>query len=109
MTATTGNYAATHARAYATLTKKGAPITFTKAGVTVAGSAVEDAGDPQAYGAMNLIERDPHTLIVCLTTYGDVVPQGALCWWAGTRYTVEKKYPTAPDGVPVITKVVVAV
>lgn len=73
---------------------------------SVGGKAVQVAGDPDRYAALNLVLVNPVTLLVAaknLTTKPKVGMQVA---WAGELYTVRDVEPTAPDGTAIIYTVV---
>ena len=83
--------------------------TFTGATtVTVTGSAIEIAGAPDLYAALELIEREAPTLLFSASTYGELPALGASVTWGGAVYTVRSIDPLAPDGVAILATIVVA-
>lgn len=118
------SYAEDAASAVADLSEAGAAVTFTltapgtytestdtfSAGstTTVAGYAVEVPGDPRAYAALELIQRDARTLLFASSTYGSTPGLGATLTWAGATFTVRSVQRVAPDGTAVVSTVVVA-
>lgn len=83
--------------------------TFTGAAtVTVAGSAMEIAGDPDTYAALELVQSEAPTLLFSASTYGALPGLGASVTWGGAAYTVRSVDALAPDGVAILATIVVA-
>lgn len=120
-------YAPQAASALATITRKGAAVTFPDATGTapvfdqttetwtagtltdVTGRAVEIPGDPNTYQALSLVQSNPVTLLLAASGLTITPAPGMSFTWAGTAYTVRLVSPLAPDGTPVIYTVVGAV
>jgi hypothetical protein len=73
---------------------------------TVVGVAIRVRGDPEIYKRLGLVEAESPTLLFVPTTYGETPAVGWTTTWNSTAYTVRAVYPTAPDGVVIMTKVV---
>ena len=117
-------YAATHARAYATVARKGAAVTFTRTTpgtydpatdttsaptiTTITGSAVRVTGSPDTYRALSLIESQAPTLLFAPATYGSLPKQGDKVVWGGVTLTVKDVSPLEPDGTPITANIVVS-
>lgn len=115
-------YAATHSRAHDLVRRKGAAVTFTTTTQaydpatdtltpttsTVAGQAVQVAGDPERYRDLGLIETEARTLLVAPTTFGQVPAVGAAVTWGGVTWTVRWLEPVAPDGTAIVVEIVVS-
>ena len=118
------SYAAQHASALRMLRAKGASCTFTKATkthtastdavvtgtpVVLKGAAIRTEGDPKVYERLQLTEAEAPTLLFASETYGDAAPPlGATTVFGGVGFTVKEVQPVAPDGTPIVSKVVVA-
>lgn len=116
-------YVAEHASALDQITEAGAAVTFTKVvpGVydpetdtwtdaddqSVSGSALRVKGDPETYKSLGLVEHEAPTLLFAPDTYGEVPALGATVPFGGETYTVKNVDPVAPDGTPIIVRVVV--
>lgn len=119
-----GKFARAHASALAKVQAKGQPVVFTRTGVsayddatdvttpgadiTIAGFAIAVAKNPTLYQSLGLVMTDAPLLEFVASSYGDKVPMGATVAWGGATYTVKSVLPVAPDGVPILSKVVVA-
>lgn len=95
------------------ITEFGAPVVFVadawKGGTIAAdvtGQAVEIEGDPDTLQTLNLIQRNPVTLIVAAQGLGLTVTPGLSFRWADKPYTVQLATPLAPDGTPIVWTVV---
>ena len=116
------SYRDQHTGALATLTERGAAVTFTQTttdytpttGIqtvstsTVVGYAIRAKGDPRQYADLGLVQREPVTLVFTPTTYGQVPALGATVTWNSTTYIVENVSPVAPDGNAILSRVVIA-
>ena len=118
------HYAAPTKRAYVTLRRKGAAVTFTQtipgtydaatdtygpnSTVTVTGYAVRDQGNPQTYDALGLSLSEAPTLIFGSVTAGSLPALGAKVTWNAIVYTVRDVQPVDPDGQAIIAMLVVA-
>ena len=108
MTVTVGAYAAEHASAHArVVAAKGVPVTFTKGANSIPGVAVRVRGKSQVYLALSLIQSESPTLLFVADTYGDAVPLGATVTFGGTKYVSRDIDPVAPDGLPIMSRVIV--
>ncbi len=120
---TPGKYMSDHIDAVNELTEAGDAIVFVKksrlpdaadpsltriARTTVGGVAIEKRGDPKEYEQLKLVEKDLVTLVFAATNYGDTVPLGANVNWNSRGYRVVSVRNVAPDGVPIISNVVIA-
>ena len=76
--------------------------------MTVSGFALQVKGDPEEYEALKLIEKATLTLLFVAETYGDSPPLGASCEWGEMRYQVEAIRKLAPDGVSILSRVIVS-
>ena len=117
------SYAADHAGALADIKEAGADVTFSKNARTydrgtgrstvsaqsVVGYAIEVRGSPRVYEALGLKITEAVTLVFAANTYGDIPNLGMTCSWGGETYTVRDVSPTAPDGIAILARVVVAV
>jgi hypothetical protein len=117
------DYAATAARAAATLDRKGAAVSFTAekvgrvydedtglwtegADVTDNGFAVELPDQMERYQRLGLSLNDPVTLVVSKLSALTPAP-GMKMAWAGRTYTVRPPVDhVAPDGGPIISTVI---
>lgn len=125
-----GTYDATATRALGTITRKGAPVTFTFARgdgtyladidfesyagpVSVFGYAIRDettaapAGAPITREGGTLIETESPVLLFAPSTPGQLPAEGMLVAWGGHTYSVVSVDPIAPAGKAVIARVVV--
>lgn len=118
------SYATDHASAYADVLEAGAAVTFTaispgtyaeatdtwsgSATTTVVGYAVEIPADVRRYEALELVQREPKTLLFACSTYGSVPSLGMTVTWNSVVYTVRDVQVVAPDGSAIISTVVVA-
>ncbi len=122
-------YALDHASALADVRAAGAAVTFTSetpgthdaatgtvatpTTTTVAGYAIQvkpktDA-DNRAYSGAGLNPSDAPMLLFAASTYGQVPALGSSCTWNGVRYVVRAFGDSvAPDGVAILSRVVVA-
>ena len=125
----TGLYAAEHRSALVDLLAAGAAVTFSRmtpgahnaaTGVvaaptetTVAGYAIQirmlTASDRETYRGLGLTPAVAPMLLFAASTYGDAPGLGDTCTWNGAAYTVKGfGDPVAPDGVPILTRAVIA-
>ena len=77
---------------------------------TVVGTAVRGAGNPKRYQALGLVESDAPTLIFVPTTYGQFPEPGDTVVWpptGGSTYTVRDVENISPDGVSILSRVIV--
>lgn len=102
------SYTGQHASALARVKRRGAAVTFTRAGATTPGYAVRAKGDPNTYLARSLIESQAPTLFFVPTTYGDTPQLGDVCTWGGVTLTTADVNPIAPDGTTLAARVVVS-
>lgn len=116
------DYSATHARALALVTRKGAAVTFTHSDssqadatgivtstdTTVVGTAVRDAGNPKRYERLSLIESEAPTLLFTPTTFGECPSPGDTCTWAGNSFVVRDVLPIGPNGDVIAASVVIS-
>ena len=101
-------YAAEHSSAFQDVKDAGAEVSFTKRTMTVSGVALQIKGDPEEYEALKLIEKATLTLLFVAETYGDSPPLGAFCEWGELRYQVEATRKLAPDGVSILSRIIVS-
>ena len=101
-------YAAEHSSAFQDIKDAGAEVSFRKKTMTVSGFALQVKGDPEEYEALKLIEKATLTLLFVAETYGDSPPLGASCEWGEMRYQVEAIRKLAPDGVSILSRVIVS-
>lgn len=120
-----GNYAETHAGALADVADAGAAVTFslttpgtydaatdtytTPTTATVAGFAIEVAGDPDTYKALSLVRSSAPSLFFTPSTYGALPAVGYTVTWNSIVYTVRDVSPLSPDGTPIAATIVVSV
>lgn len=118
-----------HASALAKIRAKGSPVTFTlttpgahdaatglvdtPTETTVAGYGLQvsalTASDRRAFDAVGLTPSEALMLLFAATTYGEKTDLGASCLWNGVRYVVRTfGDAVAPDGVPILTRPVIA-
>lgn len=118
------SYAADHAAALADLRAAGARVVFAAptgrthdpatgmltggAPGLVPGAAIRVRGNPTRYEALRLVESEAPTLLVALDDYSATVPLGAQVAFGQVTYTVRDVEPVAPDGTPIVLRVVVA-
>ncbi len=117
-------YAASAQRALATITRKGAPVTFPGAPASapvfdeatgqwsggsgpsadVIGRAIQIEGDPDRFKALNLVLVNPVTLMIAAKGLPvGVIAPGKPMRWAGVDYTIRDAGDTlAPDGEPIL-------
>lgn len=109
-----GSYAVDHADALADVAEAGASVSFSRTTgqtvsdstdvatggttVTVAASAIELEGDAQTYRDLSLVQRNPVTLFVIPSTYGDDVQPGDAFTWGSVDRTVKLVRTLSPDG-----------
>lgn len=111
-----GKYASDHASALADLAAAGAsPIVFTRDdGSTIAGAAVEVAGDPVRYQLAELVLSTMPALLFAPYEYGlraftpSFVLPGDWTLWNDVVFVVRDVACTAPDGVVIVSNIVVA-
>lgn len=115
----TSIYAATAARALATIRRKGGTVLFATtsgrvydadtgqwtggAPVTASGWAVQEEDDPMRISALGLSLVDPVTLLVAAFGLGIVPATNMAMTWAEVIYTVKNVEALAPDGTTPIT------
>jgi hypothetical protein len=114
-------YVVEHAAALADVRLAGTAVTFSRstttyteatdvaslATTTVAGYALRVRGDPERYRALSLVESAAPTLLFVPTTYGDRPEVGDTLTWESATHTVRDVSPLAPDGTPILARVVV--
>ena len=111
-----GKYAPEHASALADLKAAGAsPIIFTRAdGHKVSGAAIEVRGDPVRYQLAELVLATMPTLLFAPDDYGlraftpSFVLPGDRTTWNGIGFVVRDINYTAPDGVVIVSSIVIA-
>jgi len=117
-------YTQQHASSHATLKRKGAAVTFTHASpgaydattdthtspasTTVAGYAIQDAGNPEQYKALDLIESEAPTLFFTPTTFGSLPALNDTVSWNSVTWFVRSILPIAPDGTAIAARIVVS-
>ena len=101
-------YAAEHSSAFQDIKDAGAEVSFTKRTTIVSGVALQVKGDPEEYEALKLIEKAALTLLFVAETYGEFPPLGASCEWGQLKYQVEASRKVAPDGVPILSRVIIS-
>jgi hypothetical protein len=78
--------------------------------VTLSGSAIEitpSSKESEAYRAATLTAERHKLLLFAADTYGDAPVKGMTCEWGGVTYTVAALLgPTAPDGVAILSRLV---
>lgn len=106
------------------LRRKGAAVTFShgNAGTydaatdtwsggsvtSVTGYAMQIAGNPDLYTALNLIESDNPTLLFQPDTVGQLPALGATVLWGPETLTVKNIAPLAMNGTPTAARIVVS-
>lgn len=112
-------YDAVAVRALATITKKGAEVTFARASAggvydpatdtwsggsssSTVGKAVQIPDDPQRFLALGLKTTDAITLMVAASDLGITPVSGDVFGWAGVFYTAKDCEAIAPDGTPIL-------
>jgi len=75
---------------------------------TITGSAIQVRGDPEVYKALSLIESEAPTILWVPTTYGQAPEPGYTVTWSNTEYTARNVRTIQPDGVPIMSYVVIA-
>ena len=120
-----GKYGSDHAGAYADILAAGGAITFESQTRVpdpddpnrertilrtsrIPGVAMEVKGDPREYERLKLVEKAPATLLFCAEIYGQEPPLGASCTWASERRIVKRVRKVAPDGEPILSRVVIS-
>jgi hypothetical protein len=116
------SYQEDHAGAYADILETGQAVTLTRTAKThtpstdamttsrseIAGAAVQVKGTPKAYAALGLVESEAPTLLFAAATYGDAAQLGDELEWNSKTVRVKSIDPTAPDGTPIVARLVVA-
>jgi hypothetical protein len=78
---------------------------------TITGSAIEkSSGEADVYAALSLMRAEAPLLLFTPTTYGDEVQIGDTLQWpeSGTTYTVRSARHLRPDGVVILSYLVVS-
>ena len=117
-------YAPEATSALADIKAAGAAVTFTQtvpgtydpatdtwtspSAVTVAGYAIRVKGNPIRYQALELIQSESPTLLFAPTTAGSLPAVGSAVTWNSIAYTVRDVEPVAPDGQPIIARIIVS-
>lgn len=117
-------FAPQHASALATVSRKGAAVTFTfknpgtydeatglfsgASTTTITGSAVRVRGNPKTYDRLSLKQSEAPTLLFTPETYGSLPEMDYTVTWNSIVYTVRDVEPVAPDGTAILAKIVVA-
>lgn len=120
----TGKFSRQWAAALAKVQAKGAPVTFTLQTpgteniatgargaptiTTISGYAVRAKGKPLTYQRLSLIESEAPTLEFVPSVYGQQPALSSTCVFGGKPYTVADVDPIAPDGVTILSRVVVS-
>ena len=76
---------------------------------TITGAAMRIPGDPSRYAAGGWSLATMPTLMFVATTYGDLPVAGDTVVWGGVTYTAKSVEPLAPDGVAILSTIVVGV
>ena len=71
------------------------------------GAAIQIRGDPERYKALGLVESEAPTLLFVPATYGEAPGVGWEVTWANKDYTVRDISHVAPDGVVIMSRVVI--
>ena len=116
------DYSGLAGRALATVTRKGAAVTFTLASAgtydattdtyssavttSTAGYAVRLPGDPVRYESLGLRQSEAATFLFAPTTYAAQPALGSTTSWDGVTYTVEDVDPIEPDGNAIVSQVI---
>lgn len=74
---------------------------------TITGNAIRVRGSPETMRALALIDSEAPTLLFDATTYGDRPAPGDTVVWESLTWTVRDVNPVAPDGVTIISRVVI--
>jgi len=126
--ASKGIYEAEHRDAFATISAEGDTIKFivttrefnranpSRPKVSyskVSGVAMQVRGDPAEYQRLNLIEKASKTLLVVTDSYGESPSVGAKVEWRPRpplekNWVVESVKPVAPDGVAIMSRVIIS-
>lgn len=117
-------YTADARSAYADLLAAGQAVTFTKqvpgaidaatnrlsgaSMITVVGAAARVKGNPLQYQALELVVTEAATLLFAGQTVGQLPPLGASVSFGGESYVVRWIDPVAPDGTPLVSRIVVS-
>lgn len=104
-----------------TLARKGAPVTFSQTTpgtydgatgtwtadttVTVAGTAMQIDGDPEAYAALGLILSLNPMLLFRPAVVGEMPTSGMTVVWGGATLTVKDVEPLAMNGIATAARV----
>lgn len=116
-------YDAVAERALATITAKGATVTFARgatgavydpitdtwtggAATPATGKAVQVPDNPMRFQALSLTTQDAITLIIAASGLGITPVPGDVFGWNGLFYTAKDCEAVAPDGTPVIWTVI---
>lgn len=113
-------YEEEHRSALADFRAAGAAVTFTErartetpttgvstvADTTIPGYAVRVRGEPDTYARLGLVAHRSVTLLFVPTTYGLRPSPGATFDWQSLLHTVREAKPVAPDGAPILSRVV---
>ena len=81
---------------------------------TITGSAIQVRGDPIKYQALSLIESEAPTLLFTPDLYtlrsftDDFVKPGDVTTWNGKPFTVRDVSAVAPDGIVIVSRIIVA-
>lgn len=118
------DYTSIHANALSAVQGAGASVTFSlttpgtydsatdtwssPSTLTVTGSAVQIAGDPDTYDRLKLIRSIAPSLFFTPDTLGDLPAPGYKAAWASDNYVVRDVQPLAPNGTAVAATVVIA-
>jgi hypothetical protein len=118
------SYATDHAGALADLMAAGAAVTFSETvpgakdaatetyapttTSTVAGYAMQVAGDPKRYADLRLIQSEAPSLFFVPTTFGALPALLAKVTWNGIDYVVRDVAPFGPNGPAIYATVIVS-
>jgi hypothetical protein len=117
-------YAAEHASALADVRAAGAAVTFTETRpgtkdeatetysaptiVTVAGYAMQVAGDPRRYAELRLVQSEAPALFFVPATIGTLPAALSTVVWNGLTYSVRDIAPFGPDGPAIFATIIVS-
>jgi hypothetical protein len=76
--------------------------------LTVTGTAMQIASDPELYTQLGLIEQDNPTLLFTPDTVGVLPVLGMTVSWGGEALTVKNITPLAMNGTPTAARIVVS-
>lgn len=74
----------------------------------IAGTGVQEPGDPERYKELELVSSTSPTIFFTPDVYGVIPKPGNTTIWAARRYTVRDVSPVAPNGYAIAARVIIA-